>query len=455
MSKLQKIYDISPVWIQECFINVYGIKAYLQRYTGSYTKLKKYYRNKDYSDYSTQLEDQNKLLQSFLAYCKDKCAFYRDILTRYDVSDWTVRDLTLLPFVDKEILRSHMSEFISAKGHKTNTGGTTGKSLNVVFTKEDFKRRMAYLDAFKERHGVKLGMRVVRFSGKNLIPTSKEAKSIKKFWRTNWIIKQRLYSTFHMNETTLSYYVENLNKFKPVSFDGFIASIYELANYIEKNNLKIEFQLKAIFPTAETVLDHHREVIERVFNCPIRDQYASSEGAPFVVECVKGNKHYCMDTGVIEVIGDNPNCGEIAVTSFTTHGTPLIRYLIGDMMEFSDQKCECGSSHPIVKQIIGRNTDYLYSKERGKIFSANMSNVIKYLPNSVINIQYIQKSEDFIEINVVFQQDLFRGEHTDLILSEMQNRLGVNMKFKINILNEIPRASSGKFRFIINEAKIN
>lgn len=61
------------------------------------------------------------------------------------------------------------------EGH---TGGTTGKSLIVYFTKEDFQKRMAYLDNFREMHGAKNRMRRATFSGKNIMPLKDENKNI-------------------------------------------------------------------------------------------------------------------------------------------------------------------------------------------------------------------------------------------------------------------------------------
>lgn len=428
-----------PIFLQNVIISIYGAKLYFERYTGKYKLYKKKYLKRLLGISKYDLNNQEKELTEFLSKISDKNTYYKKKgvhLNKYDL-------------LTKEVLRNNINFISQKKGIKSNTGGTTGKSLEVFFTKDDFRKRMAYLDAFKEWHGVNLGMKAARFSGKKLIQDNYNGKV---FWRTNWIIKQRLYSTFHMSKDNLIYYVDNLNKFKPKSLDGFITNIYEIAKFIEKNKIKLEFTPIAIFPTAETVLPHHRELVERVFGCPVRDQYASSEGAPFIVECPKGKLHYCIDTGVIEIVGNDPMKGEIAVTSFTTHGTPLIRYLIGDVIEFSNEKCSCGCNYPIVKEIIGRNTDYLFSKERGIIHAANMSNVIKYLPNAIINIQFIQKSEDVIDINVVFDKEKYKPEYDKSILYEMNNRLGNNIKLNIFKVNEIKREKSGKYRFIINNS---
>ena len=83
--------------------------------------------------------------------------------------------------------------------------------------------------------------------------------------------------------------------------------------------------VKVFFPTAETVTPEHRKVISRFFKCDIKDQYASSEGAPLFLS--EGKLHEDITTGVFEVLinfENNETGDEIMVTSFHSSGTPLI-----------------------------------------------------------------------------------------------------------------------------------
>ena len=447
---LGKIYDRSPIWLQEIMITGYGIKSYMGRYKGNYKTSKKKYVNKEYSSYEQEKKFQVAELKKLLQHAKTNSKYYREVLVGIDINEIrSVEDIKKLPILEKEVLRERADNIITSKEVKNNTGGTTGKPLTTYFTKYDNRERIAYWDAFKEKHGIKLGMRAARFSGKNLIPRKDE--KINKYWRTNWIINQRLYSTFHMQEGNLKYYVEDLNKFKPEVIDGFMSSIYEIAKYIEENNINLLFKPKVVFPTSEAVLPHHRELVERIFKCKVRNQYASSEGAPFITECTEGKLHYNMDTGIIEMFNEE---GEILVTAFNTYGTPLIRYRIGDKIEFSEEKCSCGSVHPVVKAIHGRSNDYLFSKERGNINSGNMSNVIKYIPHSIKNTQFVQDKESEIVINIVIDKTKYKDSHKKKLLEEMKNRFGKEMNFIINKVDEIPREISGKFRFIKNNLNI-
>jgi len=447
---MKKLFDIiykkSPIWFQNFIISVYGYKLYKQRYGKEYLFWLKYYKEKDYSDLENELANQEKEFISFFNYVSKQSPFYKDLYKNIS-NVKTIKDLTKLPVVNKEMFRKKLEDVYTISGNiglTSFTGGTTGKALKVIFTNEDFQKRMAYLDAFKWRVGIEDVFKVKKatFSGRSIVFN----QNTKIFWRNNFAYNQRLYSTFHLTEENLPYYISNLNKFKPEVVNGFVSSIYEMANFILRKSIKLSFKPKAIFTTSETLTNVHREVIEKVFKCKIYNQYASAEGAPFITECVQGNLHYNLDTGIIE----RDNNGGMIVTSFTTSGTPLIRYDIGDIVEFKQGVCECGSSHPLVNSISGRKVDYLHSKISGKISLSHLADVIKGNPNSIIKMQFVQKSIDEIDVRIVVDMNLFIPEHETTIMAEMIYRFGDEVKINIIKVDDIEKEKSGKYSIIKN-----
>lgn len=136
---------------------------------------------------------------------------------------------------------------------------------------------------------------------------------------------------------------------------------------------------------------------------------------------------------------------EILVTSFTTHGTPLIRYRIGDSMTFDKND---GNT---VLKIEGRKLDFLYKNDGTKISAANLSNVFKDLPNVVIRAQFIQNEIDKIILNLEIDERIFNKSHIKIIENEVYGRFGKSIKLEIKVLRHIERESSGKLPFIKNE----
>lgn len=446
--KYEKIYLHSPIFFQNLMATAYGFKEKVSRYGGKY---REYLKELDEIHHLSkpQLEKlQFDELMRLLQFAKQKSRFYAKLYQGIDLETFTgVEDLKKLPILTKEMIRTHISDIVTIPKEDSvirSTGGTTGKSLEVYFTKEDIQKRMAILDYFKSRHGFyNLSMKRATFSGKHLIPQEQKEKN---FWRYNYAMKQMLYSVFHLTEENIPYYIKSLNAFRPAVLDGYISSIYDLANYMERNKVRLDFELMAIFPTAEPVNEEQRSAIERVFHCKVYDQYASSEGAPFIYECEDGKLHYDISTGIIE---NKEDSNEILVTSFTRYGTPLIRYAIGDSVEFdkSGSTCTCSNPMPIVNKIEGRTGDYLFSHNGSKVNEVAVS--FNANPQGVIRYQLIQEAAHSIHVKLVVD-DTFRYQDVKVLEEEVKYKLGEEMFVYVEVVDEIPREKSGKYRLIVN-----
>lgn len=446
---LQQVYDCSPVLLQNLMVSTSGYQRNRSRYGHAYWSHRLWLEQFDSWPLEQKLEYQRSELVRFVTQAAAKSPFYRELYRNVDLTSFrSLKDLSDLPIVDKEMLRVNMNAVYTVhrsgnvEGH---TGGTTGKSLVVLMTPHDQMRRMAQLDHFKHRLGFEhRKMRRATFNGKHIVPpgTTKQV-----YWRYNHACKQMIYSTFDIIEANLSAYVESLNEFKPNALDGFFTSMVDIANYIERHDLKLTFRPVGLFPTSETVTDPGRELLERVFKAKVYNQYASSEGAPFVTECSEGSLHVELSSGVFEPTDD----GEVLVTSFTTHGTPLIRYQIGDSMEFTDRRdCACGVKSPIVSSISGRKDDFLYRADGGKINAGNVANLFKNMPNALVRAQALQERKDSVRILLEVDTVRYSPAYDDLLREEFAHKFGPQTTLIIEHVESIPRESSGKHRLIKN-----
>jgi phenylacetate-CoA ligase len=456
MGLLERIYDKSPIFLQNLMVTISGYQRNRTRYGRVYYEYKSFLSNFDRLSLKEKLDYQEKELIKFVKYANENSKFYNNLFKNVNMDKIQgIQDLKKLPIVDKEMLRKNINEVftIPSKGSiEGHTGGTTGKSLVVLMKPDDMMKRMAVLDHFKSRVGFEhLKMKRATFNGKHIIPPQQKKKV---FWRYNAACKQMIYSSFNITEENMASYVNSLNKFKPQAIDGFFMSICDIANYIERHDIKLEFQTIAIFPTSETLTKLGRELLERVFKCKVYDQYASSEGAPFVTECENQVLHIELATGVFEKLDEDND--EILLTSFTTQGTPLIRYRIGDSMKIDSDsaKCSCGNEAPIVKELQGRKLDYLYTSKGAKINGGNIANLFKNMPNALIRAQTIQNHMNEVRILLEVDKRLYKKEYDELLKNEFEHKFGTESKIVIEHVDEIPREQSGKFRMIKNNVKI-
>ena len=284
--------------------------------------------------------------------------------------------------------------------------------------------------------------KIAWFSGKEII-TSRDVNK-NKFWVKDYINNIIYFSTFHLREEYIIHMINEINNSNIEFMAGFPSAIYDIAYIWKKNNIPINVKLKAIFPTSEPLEIEKKKFLSDFFNCAVPDQYASSEGAHFIYECPHNTLHYDMHSGVFEIEND-----KLLVTSFTTRCMPLIRFDIGDLIEFDDDNtlCKCGSRMPKVKKIVGRTSDFLYSPDRGKITVSNISNVVKYL-KGIRKLQIIQNDNDYsLLVKYISEQELEQK-----LEYELRYRLGENINISYQRVDEIEASKNGKYKMILHES---
>lgn len=454
----EQLYKISPHFLQNLFITLYNIKAYKSRHGGRYKKyLKNFKANRNLSLAELKSIHNNRFL-ALLHHAQQHSAFYSALYKNIEMPQ-SVEDISKLPIVDKEMLRKNIDKVhtINSKhAIHSKTGGTTGKSLEVYFTHENMQERFAMLDDFRGRYGYALGKKTAWFSGKALL-TNKDIRR-NRFWKTDWYHKVRYYSTFHIKDEYIKYSVKDLMKFQPEYISGFPSTIFEIAKYGKENeHVFTRDIIKAIFVTGVTITSEMRKTIESFFHAKMYNQYASSEGAPFIFECSEGNLHLELQSGVFEVLDSNnkpSNSGRLVITSFTTDGTPLIRYDIGDSITLEDKNsiCPCGNNNPLVRDILGRMDDFVYSPENGKINIINIANAIKDV-KGIIRHQIIQDEINSLLFKIIVDNTVYGAKEEKRFIQNWRDRVGDKMDIKMSYVDDIPVEKSGKFRIVKNNIK--
>ncbi|WP_351123774.1 hypothetical protein [Shewanella sp. T24-MNA-CIBAN-0130] len=440
------LFNLTPTFFQNILISIYNTYLYKIRQGGKYLAYRKYYKECSIlSESAIELEKTTRL-ESFLNAATTKSKWYSKFSDYKTLSDF--------PVLNKTDLINYLADISTIKENDaivSLTGGTTGASMKVLYNKENTQERHAMLDHFRAEYGYSLGKKCAWFSGKNIVTQKDIRKGV--CYRDDYINKIRFFSTFHITDDNFNVYWDALCNFTPEYIVGFPSSVYEICLIAQSKSLKLNKKVTAFFPTAETVLPNHRQVISSVLGCQLVDQYASSEGAPFILECKSGRLHIHPLTGIFEVVDENmepANEGEILVTSFTTEGTPLIRYRVGDRIKLAanDVHCECGSHFPIVESIEGRSSDYILSPSHGKVNLGNISNATKDV-QGIIKFQVIQHKLEEVEV-LVLATEQYNQSQQGKFIKALAQRFGEGININHNVVNSIPNEKSGKFRIVKN-----
>ena len=458
------IYDRLPGFFQNIAVSLKGWEFHRLRYTSKSFReaLRRTKENEQRSlEFLRELQFQE--LRAFAAHCYARSPYYRRLWDMNRVKPEDLKsdeDLSMAPVVPKEDMRARTEEFFTApiRHHmlEVHTSGTTGSPMTVYFSREDMGVRSAFLERCRRWAGVHIGQRRASFTGRNIVPIRQRKPP---YWRYNRPGNQLLFSAYHLAEENFPAYFRALAKFQPEIMDGYPSAIHILAEYALRNDRVGVVRPKAILVSAETLLPHQRKAIESAFQAKLYNQYASSDGAPFISECRYGRLHNHLDSGVIEILNSDGTptlpgqTGQMVVTCFTTHVTPFLRFAINDVAvpAAEDACCECGLPFPLVGAIVGRVDDILRTPDRG--FVGRLDTVFKKLPNSVVEAQIVQISPETIVLRIVPDPHRYKTEHASLVVGELRKRLGTVVDIQVEETHCIPRSANGKMRPVINLCK--
>lgn len=457
----EKVYNSTPVPFKSLLLSLGGMRnnhlRYGSYYADHYKTLMQNLTKSEEELKAIQREMLGKLLTEVYQYSPfytvriDQAGGLQRLLR---IKDTNVL-LQELPLLDRATLRDNLNTIVNRNPARktcctTCTSGTTGGvPMKVEVDEESLQITYAQWERYYRWMGLPEKFRSVRLSGRQIIGFSQRKPP---YWVLNRASNQLFMSVYHIHPDNILDYVNELNRFKPDLIDGYPSVIYTMAKIINENNLPLKVRPKAISTTAETLHDFQREEIEKAFQCEVYNQYATSEGAPWIVECTKGNYHLWTDTGVFEFINERPidaftKEAELVVTSFRALKTPLIRYRIGDTVRIStkERPCECDSHYPMIDEMLGRDSDMLYTVEKGYITAPGAA---YYGLQGIFRSKIIQTSIDRVEMLIVPTKD-YNEEIEQRIQRNLREVIG-EVNVSIHLVDEIPLNKNGKFKAIEN-----
>jgi phenylacetate-CoA ligase len=455
---LEQIYFRFPVSVQNAAVSAYGLKLRNERFGAN---SKEYLDQLERNQYlaAKELEQlQIRELRRLLAHAFATVAFHERTSKSRGLSpdDFSrLDDIRRLPFMTKDEIRANPGFFVSNRlrnsSFKLFTSGTSGKPLTIYCDKNSRRRHYAFWQRLRGWFGIRPGMKRATFFGRIIM---RAGCTRPPFWRYDVSQKNYLFSSYHMSESNLRHYYNALLEIQPDELIGYPSSLFILARYLHEKKLD-GVHPHAVFTTAETLLEHQRELIEKVFQQEVADQYGCTEMALFVSQCEKGTYHIHPEHGIVEVLDPEGRPvaegqeGEAVCTGFVNHAMPMIRYKLGDRLVLGTEKCACGRNFPVVKQILGRIDDILVTPDGRPL--GRLDPVFKGA-SGIYETQIIQPAPDKLVLKIAAGASFSDRNKTNL-LYELRKRIGAEMRIELELVNEISKDKNGKFRSVISKIR--
>ncbi len=122
-----------------------------------------------------------------------------------------------------------------------------------------------------------------------------------------------------------------------------------------------DFNLELAVVAGEMLPQSVRDELENNYNIMVRQFFATADAGGIAYECgYKCGLHF-SEYRLVEVV--NPNTGEhckpgepgeLVISTLGNRTYPLIRFGTGDLVEHSEEKCECGRTAFRITKILGR-----------------------------------------------------------------------------------------------------
>lgn len=320
------------------------------------------------------------------------------------------------------------------------------------FTKET--EALAKNDAIMFRcykwYGIQIGDKQVRFWGVPVDPAIRFKERIK-----DAILNRIRISAFDLTSETCIRVYELIQKSQPTYFYGYTTAIYGFCHFLKNAGLDFKgLDLKAVICTAEKMYPHHRDLMSKMFDCPIVDEYGSSENGIIAFQCRFGNMHMMADHLAIEFVDNNNQLvkpgelGKVVITDLNGYAMPLIRYEIGDMARYSEQRCTCGITLPLMEIVEGRKEDFIRTKEGKLVHAAYLCYTLK--DDAVHEFKMYQKDLNMFIVQIV-RSNTFNSETEKKLINNLRSALGHEVSINFEYLERIPREKSGKLRYFVSE----
>lgn len=419
----------------------------------------KYYNRQKY--YRENVWSMRKKVVSITNFHLNNGRGYKEILISlgYDGYD-TIKDFNMwndLPVITKNELRKIDIDYkkkglFSVNGH---TGGSTGEPLKYLMSVKDYSIGMALLFLGWKSAGYRLGDKVAIIAGRSLVGPQDNFLAFLKRTTNDYFLNFKHFTAIDMSEETLTNYCSILNKWKPKFLRGYVSSIMILANYIEKNNIELVFEIKGIMTTAENLLDQQRRYIESVFNTKVFDNYGLEDSGVSAYECTHHNGLHIdneraylqvLENGITKDIGE----GIIVGTSLYNKDFPFIKYDTGDIGKIEKIKCSCGIEGRMITKLQGRTTDYLEIngiKIGGPVLTTiwNNTNINQY--------QIIQLNKNSIELRLV-KGDKYNINNENDIIERFNSYFG-DISIEIKYFDILKPLNGNKLKYIVKEENMN
>jgi phenylacetate-CoA ligase len=398
-----------------------------------------------------ELEElQWKKLRALLYHSYENVPFYHQKFRQAGIKPDDIRginDLSKLPITTKSELQKMPIESVTARNidsrkcQKTRTSGSTGTPLNLILDKPTIDCSTILWFRTYQRNGLHFWDRMAVIRDPAFFPP-------KRWFQRFGVMRRKCISALDDAERQIIL----LKEYRPDAIKSYSSSLKEIARIMNAQSRTIRPRL--IFTGASLLSNWARNQIHSAFHVDPLDCYGTQEFSLIAWECTEhSGYHVNADCLLTEILHDGERVasgekGELICTGLTNYAMPLIRYRLDDIATPIDDECPCGVKLPLLKNVEGRENDFLIALDGRRIPPA------RFFPfpfddyAGITQMRINQYRKNGIKIELV-AEDTFDRKRLEKARSKIQEVFGQGMQIEFEMVESLERDATGKMRNII------
>jgi phenylacetate-CoA ligase len=363
-------------------------------------------------------------------------------------------DLQALPLTRKADIRQHFAA-LTAEDHgplkRYNTGGSSGEPLIFLMGRDRISHDVAAKWRATRWWGVDIGDPEMVVWGS---PIELGAQDRLRRLRDG-LLRSELLPAFEMSDARLDGFIAAIRRQRPRMLFGYPSALAHIARHAERRGQSLDtLGIRVVFVTSERLYDDQRALIGRVFGCPVANGYGGRDAGFIAHECPHGGMHVSAEDIVVELLDadgrrvPDGTPGEIVVTHMATQEFPFLRYRTGDVAVAHGAACACGRGLPLLKEIQGRQTDFVVAADGTVMHGLALIYILRDLPG-LESFKIVQESVARTTV-LLHAGAAFDRTRAAEVVERFQRRLGRSVEVDVQFVNHIDAEASGKFRYVVS-----
>jgi phenylacetate-CoA ligase len=209
------------------------------------------------------------------------------------------------------------------------------------------------------------------------------------------------------------------------------------------------------------LLPSDRRIMEG-YGCRVCSTYQTTETGRIGFQCERCEGfHLNVDLCAVRVIDEEGEpagpgeLGDLVVSNLHNRATVLLNYRVGDMGRMSTEPCACGRSLPLLSELQGHYTGFLYSPNGQRISALPLHLQCAHLLEQGARFQIVQPALDRVVWRMMVAPDCDRESLSRGLIQESGVYLGPRTQVSVEFVDSIETTGAGKLQDVVQMVQLD